>query len=130
MYSFRASTLRENSSCPAEVKTISSPTEALILNVPFASVVVPAERFLMTTEMLESSSPASSFTVPVMVFCCAKESVGRSSVNKKMDGRNNFIPVRRPEDGHKQWFCSFKKVTNIKIFLIKKKFMLKQRIHK
>jgi hypothetical protein len=45
--------------------------------------------------MLESNSPASSFTVPVMVFCCPKEINGSSINNKRRDGRWDFIPVLR-----------------------------------
>jgi hypothetical protein len=100
---------------------------ALILNVPFASVVVPVERFLMTTEMLESSSPASSFTVPVMVFCCAKESVGRSSVSKKTDGRKNFIPVLRLDKMDISNVLFYLLAFNIRIFFIKKKKLSTQR---
>ena len=95
MYSFLASTFNENSSCPAEVKRISSPTAALILKVPFASVVVPVVFFFMTTEMLESSSPASSFTVPVIVFCCPKPITGSSIKKKRRNWRWDFIPVLR-----------------------------------
>jgi hypothetical protein len=47
--------------------------------------------------MLESNSPASSFTVPVMVFCCPKEINGSIMKNKRSEGRWDFTPVLRLE---------------------------------
>jgi hypothetical protein len=96
---------------------------------------------------LESNSPASSFTTPVMGFCCPKDNVGISKHKNNADGKIRFSPVRRQLNmcisncimcvsyrnrkavaiSSCKVLCLFLQKTNILILLIKKmtQFLIK-----
>jgi hypothetical protein len=68
------------------------PAEALMVNWPFVSVLVPVLVFFISTVTAGTGELVSSITVPEIVFSCAVEKNGRNkSGNRKLVTGNGIF---------------------------------------